>query len=234
MQILVGRAGRVAFLDLFVGPVLAAGRAGRLGVELAVFGPRHGETGVEDATGVERRRRCVDHRQRRDRREVRRPKLSGEELADAAVGDAEHSDFVVEHPRLAGDRLDHVVRVEILQRFEIVERAARTAGPAHVHVDDRETHLVGHRGDSAFRAGGIRVAVSRVFDQRRSRAFVLRRREGRRMDVDRQLGAVARRQVGVAAARDRLFVGAFVPRRRLCVWTVIGPDSSLDELRRTR
>src|SRR5665213_4578601 len=127
MLFLVGRAGCIAALDPFVGPVLAGGGARRLGVEVALFAPGHGETCVEDAAGVERRRRRVDHRQRRDRGEVWRAKLCGEELADTAVGDAEHPDLVMEHPRLVADRLDHVVRVEILQRFEVVEGAARTA-----------------------------------------------------------------------------------------------------------
>jgi len=85
LYVLVGFAGRVAFLDLFVGPVLAGGGSGGLRLELAAFGPRHGEAGVEDAAGVEGARGGVDHRQRRDRREVLRFELRREELADAAV-----------------------------------------------------------------------------------------------------------------------------------------------------
>ena len=85
-------------------------------------------------------------------------------------------DLVVEHPRLVGDRLDHVIAVEVLQRFEEVEGAARAAGPAHVHVDHGEAHQVGEHGDAVFRAGRVRVAVARVFDQRRVRRRVARRR----------------------------------------------------------
>jgi hypothetical protein len=40
--------------------------------------------------------------------------LRGEELADPAVGDAHHADLLMQDPRLPGDRLDHVVPVEIL------------------------------------------------------------------------------------------------------------------------
>ena len=75
----------------------------------------------------------------------------------------------IEHPRLVGDRFDHVVAVEVLQRLEEVEGAARAAGAAHVHVDHGEAHQVGEHGDAVFRAGRVRVAVARVLDQRRVR-----------------------------------------------------------------
>ena len=42
----------------------------------------------------------------------------------------------------------------------------------------------------------------------------LARRTGRRVDVDRQLGAVARRQIRVSVIGDRLVVDAGIPRRR--------------------
>ena len=143
VQFLVGRAGLIAVLYLFVRPVLAAVGAGRFGVVLSFFGPGHRETGVEDAAGIERRRCRIEHRQGRDRLEGVRSKLSREELADPAVGDAEHAHLVVEHPRLFGDGFNHVICIEVLQRFEIVERAARAAGTAHVHVHHREAHQVG-------------------------------------------------------------------------------------------
>ncbi len=227
------RSGRLPRIRLYAHA--GRGGTGRFGVLLALFGPGDREAGVEDAAGVERRRRRVDRRQRRDRLEVGRPGLSGEQLADRAVGDAEHADLVVEHPRLVGDRLDHVVAVEVLQRFEEVVGAARAAGPAHVHVDHREAHQVGEHGDAVFRAGRVRVPVARVLDQRRVRRRVARRRHtrlregrevkfrrhaglagrtGRRVHVDRQLGAVARRQIRVAVVGDRLVVDAGIPRRR--------------------
>ena len=100
----------------------------------------------------------------------RRPGVGGEELADAAVGDPHHPDFVVEHPGLVGDRLDHVVAVEVLQRFEEVEGAAGAAGAAHVDVDDGEAHQVGDQRDPVFGTGRVGVAVAGVLDQGRGRA----------------------------------------------------------------
>ena len=98
---------------------------------------------LSDAARIERRLHLVDHGEGRDRGQARRASLAGEELADAAVGDAHHPDLVVGDPRLPGDRLDDVVAVEVLQRLEEVERAARAARAAHVDVDDRESHDVG-------------------------------------------------------------------------------------------
>ncbi len=179
MEVLVGRAGLIAFFDPRVRPCLPVAGAGRFGVLLALFGPRHREAGVEDAAGVERRRRRIDHRQRRDRLEVGRAQLRREQLADRAVGDAEHAHLVAEHPRLVGDRLDHVVAVEVLHVFEEVVGAARAAGSAHVHVDHREAHQVGEHRDAVFRAGRVRIPVARVLDQRRIRRRVARRRHAR-------------------------------------------------------
>ena len=119
---------------------------------LALLGPGDGEARVEDAARIERRGRRVDRRERRDRLEVGRIELGREQLADRAVRDPHHPDLVVEHPRLVGDRLDDVVAVEVLQRLEEVEGAARAAGPAHVDVDDREAHEVREDGDAVDRA----------------------------------------------------------------------------------
>ena len=135
------------------------------------------------------------------------------------------------HPRLAGDRLDHVVAVEALQRLEEVERATRAAGAAHVHVDDREAHQVREHRDAARRSGRVGVAVARVLDQRRVRRQRTRgwsgssgcRAAGRDARLVGLVGgctlygelrAVAGREVPVAAARDRLVVDRRVPRRR--------------------
>ena len=148
----------------------------------------------------------VDHRQRRDRGQARRPRRGDEQLADAAVGDADHADLAARRPRLPRDGLDHVVAVEPLERLEEVERPARAAGAAHVDVDDRVAEQVGDRGDRALAAVGVRVAVARVLDQRRVRPG-----PARQAHVDRELDAVARGQVAVAAARDPLPVE---PRRR--------------------
>ena len=96
-------------------------------------------------------------------------------------------DPVVQHPGLAGDGLDHVVAVEALQRLEVVIRAARAAGAAHVDVDDREPEQVGDRA--------IRSAAR---PDRRSRSRSTRPASGTgpepagQAHVDRQPGAVAR------------------------------------------
>ena len=89
-------------------------------------------------------------------------------------------DLVVQHPRLAGDGLDHVVAVEALQRLEEVERAAGAAGAAHVDVDDREAEQVGDRADRALAAARVGVAVARVLDQGRVGPRRWRRAGGRR------------------------------------------------------
>ena len=168
--------------------------------------------------GIERRRRGVEDRQRRDGREAAAGWSCGrEQLADPAVGDAHHPDLVVPHPRLAGDRLDHVVAVEALQRLEEVEGATRAAGAAHVHVDDREAHQVREDRDAAGRSGRVGVPVARVLDQRRvrrqrnagplgigraRREAGLARRARRRVHVDGELRAVTGGEVRVAVARE--------------------------------
>ena len=190
----------------------------------SLLGPGDREPRVQDAARIERRLRGVEHRERRDRRQARRVRLRGEQLADPAVGDSHHPDLVMENPRLPRDGLDHVVAVEALQRLEEVEGATRAAGAAHVHVDDREPHQVGEDGDPALRTGRVRVPVAGVLDQggggpRRNRrqlnAGQHLRHVLRRVHVDRQLGAVAGGQIAVAAGRDRLVVDGGARRSRL-------------------
>ena len=175
----------------------------RPGVVHAVLRPRQGEARVEDAAGVQRGRRVVDHRERRDGGEVRRARGGDEELADAAVGDAHHADPAVRDPRLAGHGLDDVVAVQRLVALEVVERAARAARPAHVDVDDREAREVADRRDRALTTGRVRVPVARVLDERR-----VRPRSAREVDVDGELRPVARGQVAVAVGRQLLVVDA--------------------------
>jgi hypothetical protein len=224
VQGLIGRADLVALLDAFVGPSLTRGRGRRFGVLDPFFRPLEREPGVEDAAGVQRRLGVVDHRQRRDRCQVRRLGGRGEELADPAVGDPHHPDFVVQDPGLVRDRLDDVIAVEVLQRLEEVEGAARAPRAAHVDVDHREPHQVGEERDPALRPGRVGVPVARVLDQGRRRTARQRRQLDpgkdfrhvlRRMDVDRQLGPVARGQVPVPARRDRLAVEVGAGRRGL-------------------
>src|SRR3954447_24150844 len=62
--------------------------------------------------------------------------------------------------------LDDVVAVEALQRLEEVEGAARAPGAAHVDVHHGEAHEAGDDGDPVRGAGGVRVAVPGVLDQR--------------------------------------------------------------------
>ena len=224
VQRLVGLAGLVSLLNALVGPGLTLPGAGRLGVVDAVLGPLHREAGVEDAAGIERRLGGVDQRERCDRGQRGRVGLGGEELADAAVGDAHHSHLAELDPGLARHGLDHVVAVQALQRLEEVERAARAAGAAHVHVDDRHAHHVAQDRDAALRPGRVGVAVAPVLDQGRRRAGRdLRQRNAGargvrhvlgRMHVEGQLGAVARGQIAVAAGGDRLVVDLRARGRR--------------------
>ena len=174
-----------------------------------VLRPRQREARVQDPARVERGRGVVDHRQRRDGGEARRPPGGDEQLADPAVGHARHADLAVQRPGLPGDRLDHVVAVERLQRLEVVERAARAAGPAHVHVDHGVAEQVQHLRDRALAAVRVRVAVAGVLDDRRVRPGA-----GRQPHVDRELRPVARGQVAVAARRDPLPVAPRARRRR--------------------
>ena len=181
---------------------------------------------LSDAARIERRLHLVDHREGRDRGQARRLCLAGEELADAAVGDAHHPHLVVSDPGLTGDRLDDVVAVEVLQRLEEVERAPGAAGAAHVDVDDREPHDVGESGDPALRALRPRVAVAGVLDQGRGRHAVAGRvgrqvdapdvrHVRRRMDRVGKLGAVAGGHVAVPVGGDALVVDVRRGRRRL-------------------
>ena len=102
VQGLVGGAGLIAFLDAFVGPFLAGGRRRRFGVVDPLLRPFEREPGVENAARIERRLGVVDHRERRDRGQVRRLGGGREELADPAVGDPHHPDFVVQRPMAGG------------------------------------------------------------------------------------------------------------------------------------
>src|SRR5205814_8998121 len=113
-------AGLIVLLAPLVRPALAAVGAGRKGLVLTLLCPRDREAGVEDAAGIEGRRRGVDRGEWCDRLEVRRVELCGEELTDRAVGDSHHADLVAEDPGLVCDRLDHVVAVEVLQWLEEV------------------------------------------------------------------------------------------------------------------
>ena len=208
VQRLVRLAGLVALADPLERPRLAARRARRLRVVDAVLRPAQCEAGVEDPARVERRRRAVDHRQRRDRGEAGRLRGGDEELADAAVAHPDHARLPLD-PGLPRDGLDHVVAVEPLQRLEVVERAAAAAGPAHVDVDDRVAEQVGDLADRALPAVRVGVAVAGVLDQRGVRA-----RAARQADVDRELRPVARAQVAVAAGGDPLRVALRARRRR--------------------
>ena len=209
MQRLVGLAGLVAGADAVQRPALAAGARCRPCVVDAVLGPRQREPCVEDPAGVKRGRGAIDHRQRRDRREARRPRRRDEQLADAAVGDPRHPDLVVGHPRLARDGLDDVVAVEALERLEEVERAARAPGSAHVDVDHGVAEHVGDRGDRALAPGRVGVPVARVLDQRR-----VRPRAGRQVHDGCKLRPVAHREIAVARALDLLAVELGGRRRR--------------------
>ena len=123
-----------------------------------------------------------------------------------------------------GDRLNDVIAVEVLQRLEEIIGAARAASATHVDVDNREAHQVGQDRDPTFGPGRVRVSVARILDQGRRRAtrqrrqFDTRQHVGhvlRRVDIDRQLGPVARGQVAVSTRRDRLFVDVGAGRRGL-------------------
>ena len=104
VQGLVVLARLVALLDALVRPRLPAVGTRRHRLVGPLLRPVEGESRVQDPAGVERRRDAVDHRERRDRGEARRLGGGGEQLADAAVGDAQHPDLVVLDPWLARDR----------------------------------------------------------------------------------------------------------------------------------
>jgi hypothetical protein len=109
-------------------------------------------------------------------------------------------------PALAGHGLDDVVAVERLVGLEVVERAARAARAAHVHVNDGEADQVADDGDAALGARRTGVPVARVLDHCGIGALVDRPGQP---DVDRELRAVARGQVLVALPQ-RLVVRACV------------------------
>ena len=207
-QLLVGAAVLVARLDELPGPGLAAGRRG-LGVVHALDHPGLREARVEDAArvagaGVE----VVGHRQRRDRRQVRRLRAGGEQLGDPGERDAAHADLAALDPLLGGDRLDRVVAVVGRRVVEQVEGAARAARAAHLHADHGEAEqradqradrgrVAGASGSSACRRAidwsrscGAADLVARVLDERRERAVaeLLARRQAH---GHRQLDAVA-------------------------------------------
>ena len=158
-------------------------------------------------------------------------KLRGEQLADPAVRDTHHPDFVVEHPGLVRDRFDDVVSIEVLQRLEEVECSARAAHPAHADVDDGEAHEIRQDGDAAFRSGRIGVRVARVLDERRirrkevgpvrergiGRQAGFARGAGGRVHGQGKLRPIAGGEVLVTAGRDGLAVDARIPRRRRSV-----------------
>ena len=166
----------------------------------AIARPRQREPVVEDAARPQRAAaRIGDHRQRRDRGEVRRPHRRGEELRDARVRDADHADLAVRDPRLRGDRFDDVVAVGPLQRLEELERAARTAGAADVDADGCEPER-GRDQRARLRRVRVRRRVPGVLDDGRVRTLVGRARQ---RDVHRQQGAVTRLEISVPGA-DRL------------------------------
>ena len=96
MEGLIGRGRCITPLDLLVGPGLAGLWPRRLGILLALLGPGDGEAGVEDPPGIEGGRGGVDRGEGCNRFEVGRVELGGEELADGAVGNAEHPDLVAQ------------------------------------------------------------------------------------------------------------------------------------------
>ncbi len=198
VQHLVGLARCVALLNPLVGPGLSAGSRGRLGVMDPLLRPCHRETGVEDPARIQRGLGVVDHRQGRDRGQAGGIGLGGEQLADPAIGDAHHPHLVMQHPRLARDRLDHVVAVEVLERLEEVVGAAGAAGAAHVDVDDRKPHQVGDDRDPVLGTGRVGVSVAGVLDQRRPRRPARRRRGHRHAGRQRQPGQRVQRRADAA------------------------------------
>ena len=194
---LVGAARLVTGRDALARPPLAASRAGRgSGIGLAVLRPPEREAVVEDAPGIQRGVGVVEHRERRDRGQVRRARVRDEQLGDARERDAHHADGAVEDPRLRGDGLDHVVPVERLELLEVVVRAAGAAGAAEVHAHGGEAEQL-RDPRRRLRRVGVRRVVPGVLDH--GGVGPTTRGSGQR-DVDRQLGAVARGQVAVPRA----------------------------------
>ncbi len=149
--------------------------------------------------GNERLVRVVDHRQRRDRGEVRRAGLRDEQLRDAGVRDPHHADLAVGDPRLRGDGLDDVVAVERLQGLEVPPGTPRAPAAAQVDTDGRVAERL-RDGRRRRAAVGVRGVVPRVLDDGGVGAA---RRGPRQLHVDGERGAVARLHVAVAVV-DRL------------------------------
>ena len=117
--------------------------------------------------GIERRRGLVDHRERRDRRQAGRPGGGDEQLADPAVGHADHPDLVVHGPRAGGRRS----RSRRSRRGPGAARRSRRRRPSsRCRACSRRPRR--SRGSCAIwlielsAAGRVGVAVARVLDQR--------------------------------------------------------------------
>ena len=91
----------------------------------------------------------------------------------------------------AATALDDVVAVELLERFEEVERAAGATGAADVDADGRVAEQLRDLR-ARLRRAGMRRVVARVLDDGRVRTLV--GRTGQR-HLGAELGAVARRDV---------------------------------------
>src|SRR6185503_7888455 len=195
---------RVALVDALARPALTAGGRG-LRVLLALLEPGLREAVVEDAAREAGGAVDVgDDRQRRDRREVRRPRTADVELADAGERDADHAGLAVQDPRLRGDGLDDVVAVGRRGKVEEPDHAARATGAAHVDPHRRKAERA---RDERRRLRAVRVGrrVAGVFDERRERAIGQTLPE-RRPYHRRQQRAVARRDVLEALVERRLLV----------------------------
>ena len=114
--------------------------------------------------------------------------------------------------------LDRVVAVERLERLEVLPRTAGATGAAHVDADGRVPERL-REAHPGLVGVGVRRVVARVLDDRRVRPFLDRPGQP---DVDRELRAVARREVLVALvealrsieARGGMLVGTKHTQRR--------------------
>ena len=166
-QLLVLGAHGVAGVGSRLRPLLTE----RLRLVDPLLRPRDCESGVEDAARIQGRPvAVVEHRQRRDRVETRWLRCGDEQLGDAGIRDADHSDLVVEHPRLGCDGFDRVVPVEALDGLEEAVRATAAARSAHVDPDVGEAHRRVDLGQLG--TVGIAGLVAAVLDDRRVRALV--------------------------------------------------------------
>src|SRR4029077_17020708 len=101
---LVREADRIAVLDALHGVWLPSLGSG-LGIVGPFLEPGRGEAVVEDAARITGRAIDVgDHRERRERRQMRWPRAAHEELADAGKRDPDHADLASLDPRLGRDR----------------------------------------------------------------------------------------------------------------------------------